>query len=477
MTLKKILLPWMLIVLFTASCFADSIRISQVDSSSLLLNQNIKLYISATDDSGEPLTELEQSDFKIFESINQKLFKTVPEITGFRSGVNYTDGVNFLLLIDNSESMYWTLEGKKTEIEADRRITIARQAVKSFLSSMKNPNDNVGIALYNSYFTLLSKPSNELKTVITSLDSIKRPTGDAIYSEIYGSVKLAVKEFDLFKGRKAIIILSDGVNNPSYSHTNKINQQFGAKNVSYQESIQELQLEGISLYVVYFGMKSDKKDRHLKTIAEQSGGMTFDAYNQNQLNRVYPQIMDQIQKEYIITYKATMEPADRKYVKVDYSDGSQKRSVTRYYISSSVFGNPIKGFNPLQLILVLLAICLLWLLSRMRFEKQRKKPSIEVLNAGAGKLSTQVLTLGGEQTVIGSSPSADMTIAGLPAVEENHATVVFNPKDNTYALKGSGKMMVNNQVVSTKVLEPGDLINIDGMTMIFDEGSETENNK
>jgi hypothetical protein len=99
------------------------------------------------------------------------------------------------------------------------------------------------------------------------------------------------------------------------------------------------------------------------------------------------------------------------------------------------------------------------------------------LNAGAGKISTQILTLGSGETIIGSSRKADMTIAGLPAVEDIHATVIFNPAAKTYVLKGNGKMLVNNQLVITKVLEPGDLINIDGTTMVFDEGAEKNEGK
>ncbi|MBU3914878.1 hypothetical protein KKA14_05025 [bacterium] len=51
-------------------------------------------------------------------------------------------------------------------------------------------------------------------------------------------------------------------------------------------------------------------------------------------------------------------------------------------------------------------------------------------------------------------------------------TIVFDSKSNQYTLIGEGKMMVNNKFVTTKILEPGDLINIDGTTMVFDEGTD-----
>ncbi|MCG8333648.1 MAG: VWA domain-containing protein, partial [Proteobacteria bacterium] len=229
MTKRYQLIPAILFILIAPLVFADSIRISQVDSGDLLLNQEVKLYLSVTDDRGNPISGLRQDNFDILESSDGMLFKPVEEITGFQAGINDAGGVNFLLLIDNSESMYWTLEGRKTKSEARRRMTIAKKAVTSFINSIKNPNDTVGVAVYNSYYKLLAAPSNQIGMVEQQLDAIERPQGDAIYTEIYASLSLAIEELGITKGRKAVIILSDGVNNPAYPHTNKINEQFGAK--------------------------------------------------------------------------------------------------------------------------------------------------------------------------------------------------------------------------------------------------------
>ena len=44
--------------------------------------------------------------------------------------------------------------------------------------------------------------------------------------------------------------------------------------------------------------------------------------------------------------------------------------------------------------------------------------------------------------------------------------------EDHYQLIGNGKLTVNNQAIATKILESGDLINIDGVTMVFDEGQK-----
>lgn len=474
MPVKKLSLWLGLILLLSPLASANTVRISQIDSSNLLFNQEVKLYLSVTDARGDAIENLDKNRFSIQESTNGKNYINSEGITRFQVGSNYETGVNFLLLVDNSESMYWTLEGKKTNNNARRRMTHARKAISAFLKSITNPNDKVGLAVYNSNYQLLAEPEKGTAHVEQALTLISRPTGNAIYSEIYGSLTLAVDEFQKLKGRKAIVILSDGVNNPAFQHSKKINPQFKEKNVSHKRPLEELQREGISLYVINFGPRKEKKDRNLVKIAGLSGGATFNAHNQKQLQRIYLKIMDQILKEYVISYRATMDPAETKYVRVTFNDKKRQRTTSRAYFTTPLFGTVAGSVSIIILVATILACLLLWLLSKLKFEKQHAKPTIEVMQPGAGNPSTQILTLGNEETIIGSAPESDMTIAGIPEIENHHATIIYNDKKDQYQLVGETKMMVNNQLVTTKVLESGDLINLNGMTIVFDEGSEKE---
>ncbi len=142
---KKLFSLFLFLVFSTPFSFADSIRISQIDSNTLLLNQQIRLYVSVTNDLGKPIENLKKNNFTLYESSTVKDYQQIKEISDFQSGLNYANGVNFLLLIDNSESMYWTIEGKRTKQENERRISMARKAVQAFLKRLSNRNDKVGI--------------------------------------------------------------------------------------------------------------------------------------------------------------------------------------------------------------------------------------------------------------------------------------------------------------------------------------------
>ncbi|MBN2400921.1 MAG: VWA domain-containing protein [Spirochaetes bacterium] len=456
----------------SASLFADYVRISQIDSSRLLLSQEVKVYVSVTNVEGEPVGKLMQDAFTLYESPDSRNFTKIPDITGFQSMANYESGINFLLLIDNSGSMYRNMKGARTKNESDKRISHAKKALITFLKSISNPKDTVGLAVYNSYYTLFSGLTGDKAKIEDYLDKIMQPNPDEAFTEIYSSIYTAVDEFSSVKGRKAIIVLSDGRNQPYYKYTRKAHKTLGTKIFEYAEPAKYCQEEGVSVYAINFGPKSERKDQGLSKIALQTGGSVFDAFDPRQLNDVYNKIVNQILGEYLISYPATMEPADKKYVKVECNTATGLASAVRFYFSSTVFGLPLTKFNFLLVIPFLLAVALLWLLSNIKFEKKRSDPSIEVLNPGSAKASTNFFTLDkNKKTIIGGDPSADMTLSGgATKIKEKHATVAFDKVKKQYTIVADGNLTVNNKPVKTKLLEPGDVINVGGTTIVFDDG-------
>jgi Ca-activated chloride channel homolog len=462
-----------IIILFAVSSTlnADYVRISQIDSSGLLLSQKIKAFISVTNDTGEPVTNLDSGVFAVSESHNGKDFQDV-DIKGFDVMSNYETGINFLLLIDNSGSMYRDLSGKKIKRKSETRIVQAKNALDYFLGSITNPKDKIGIAAYNSYYTLYSGLTDNKAKIMELVNRIEKPGQYDAFSEIYSSIYLAVDEFSKIKGRKAIIVLSDGIIQPYYKLTKKPHKIFGTKIFDYSEPVNYCQQEGVSVYAVNFGPEDGQKDAGLSKIAYETGGTVFDAHDQNQLKNVYQVIVNQILNEYLVTYNATMRPADKKYLKVDLKNSDQPVSATRFYFSSTIFGLPLQNFNFLLIIPFLLALVFMVILSKIDFQKKKANPNLEVLNAGSAKASTNFFTLDqNKKTIIGGDSNADMTLSGgTTKIREKHATVFFDDSKKQYTIIADGNISVNNKPVKTKLLEPGDVINVGGTTIVFDDG-------
>ena len=450
-----------------SSSFGYNVRLSQIDSSRLLLAQNVRLYVSVTDDQGNPVEGLGAEAFRIFESPDGEDFQRIEDVSEFKPGAASAEGITFLLLIDNSGSMYDTLGGQATEDAGRMRITHAKNAVRTFLGSMTQPKDKVGLVAYNTSYTLLAAPSGDKSQVVGFLEGIARPDSQQAYTELYAALTLAVEDFRGFSGRKAVVILSDGENYPYLEHSGKPHPDFGEKVYRYTEPIRSCQEAGISVYAVNFAAE---KDPNLEAIAVETGGTVFDARDQEELARVYQRIHRQVAGEYLIGYRATMAPAEKKYVRIQVREDGQSRQTTRFYFSSTVFGAPREKLGILLVIPLVLAFVLLWMISLLKFEKKRGPATLEVLKTRVGRAQTRVMPLGSAKTVIGGSRNADLTIAGNPSVKEQHATVIFDAKKKAYTVVGSGDLTVNNRPVKTKVLEPGDVIDVAGATIVFDDG-------
>lgn len=446
---------------------AITVSLSQLDSSALLTTQSVSAYVSVTDDQGAPVTGLPPEAFSILESPDGTAFHPVARVNAFTPNAGAAEGITFLLLIDNSGSMYDTLDGKTTTDPQAMRVTLAKGAVRDFLSSVTSPSDRVGLVVFNTNYRVLARAVANRERLASLLEGINRPTPEEAYTELYASLSLASREFAGIRGRKAIIVLSDGENYPYAQYSGKEHPVFKGYIYRFTEAILANQQEGVTVYGINYGSGS-VLDSHLGQIALETGGRVFDAANGEQLAGIYQEIHRQVAGEYRLNYRASIAPAERTYVRVDVSTGAGKATATRFYFASTVFGLPLDRLSLLLLLPFLLAGALVWGLTRLRLERRPRPANLEVLQTRVGHPMTRVVPLTTSKTVIGGSPSANLTIVGAPQLREEHASILYDPKDKSYTIVGSGDVTVNNQPVKTRKLESGDVIDAGGATIVFD---------
>lgn len=442
-----------------------NVTVSQIDPSRLLVSQTVEAYVSVTDEAGSPVEGLDQSAFRLAESPDGKSYEEVREITHFEASSGSAGGISFLLLLDNSGSMYDTLAGRRTEAVGEMRITQAREAVRTFLGSVSSPLDAVGLVSYNTDYTPLVPPRRGSAEVLAALEQIRRPQAEQAYTELYAALSLAARDFRGIGGRKAVVVLSDGENYPYAQHSGKPHPVWQGRIFDHLEAIRACQEEGVTVYAISYGAE---KDRNLEAIAVETGGAVFDARNPHELAGAYARIHEQVAGEYRLAYRATMAPAERKYLLVQVISPAGHGVGARYYFASTVMGLPLVRFSVLLGLALLAAALALWVLSVLRLERKPGPARLEVLQTRVGSPSTRVMPLATAKTVIGSSPKADMTIVGAPQMKGEQATILFDPKGKSYTVVGD--VRVNNQPVKTRKLEPGDVIDVGGTTIVFDDG-------
>ncbi len=455
---------------------AQSLTISQIDSSSLLLSQNVDLYLSVNDRQGNSIAGLEKENFTVYESADGREYTEISAIVELAEQPNKDQGIHILLLIDNSGSMYDTLEGNPARERENMRITHAKAAIRQFINRSFNPRDVISLASFNTDLTLHSEALKDPSDLEGLLETIRRPESEQAYTELYHSLDDSVYRMAGYRGRKVVVVLSDGENYPYYEHTGTPHSEYGTELLEPEEVADSFQREGVTLYAIHFGIE---RDRNLGEMALNTGGNFYDAGNEEELATVYRDIKQKIENEYRLTYRAGMIPTDRKYVRVEFEKGRQQAEAERYYYAGTLFGVPFEPYPSLILLLIAAALLLWLLLLLLRYRKLQKTAALEVLQPGyRTKVSSSTIPLTQGKTVIGGGERADLTISGLPSLRPEHATIMYDEKSGDYTLAGEGNITVNNRKVRGSVkLSDGDVVNIEGTTIVFDSGTPADKKK
>jgi Ca-activated chloride channel family protein len=464
-------IKWFVLVMILSVPFywagAESLRVAQIDNTQLLINQRIGVYVSVTGKGGKPVKGLSKDDFALFESVDgQRMSREIIEL---REGANVIQGVTFLLVIDNSGSMYWNADGKVKNSDDPElwRITSAKRAVSDLLKEIRNPKDRIGLVSFNMRMDSVVLPTDDKVAVEKALMGINRPAEEEAYTELYETLYQSIEEMRAYGGRKVIILLSDGVDfpmeeNPHYP------ERYGIDGV-----IESAQREGISIFTIGLSKKAD--NNNLNRISGATGGAHFSTYSPEDIARLYSLIRDQILNEYLLIYNAGMNPADRKLVSVEYQPTTGERILRseRYYFSDSLFGFPQPAYKWLAFTIVPVVGVLLWILSLMGLEGKREAPMLDVYQGkGRGKrVQTVVIPARKRSVTIGADSADDVTITGDRKVAKT--MVQIEQKDGVYrvAAKG-GTVVVNNRQVRTKALRSGDVIRVGDTTVVFDNGTK-----
>lgn len=451
-----------------APAMAETVSITQVDASPLLLSQSVDLYLSVTDEEGLPVRGLGEEAFSVYESADGEVFSALREIVSLRERPHDEQGIHILLLVDNSGSMYDTLSGKATEDEAEMRTTSARRALGRFVGSSFNPGDTIALASFNTSVNIHAESVTDPASLNSLLKEISRPESDRAYTELYQALIESVDPVGSRRGRRVVVVLSDGENYPYYTHQGEPHPEYGTRLRSPEEVVDEYQREGVSLYAINFG---SNRDRNLGAMALQTGGSVYDAWNEEDLTGIYQDIRRKIDSEYRLRYRAGMSASDKTFVKVAVDGEEGRGEATRFYYTSTMFGIPVVPY-PWWILFLVPAAALVWLvLFLLRYRRFHPSAALQVLQTGYGtRVSSSTVALTGDVTVIGGGDRADLTISGRGAPREQDITVMFDKNAGSYTLVGGSSVTVNNQPLkSGRRLSGGDVLNIEGTTIVFEE--------
>lgn len=268
----------------------------------------VLLPVTVRDSAGQFVTELKAEDFTIFED------GTPQPITSFALK---RMPVHVVLLIDTSSSVTRELEDFKN-------------AAWRFISRLE-ADDKVCLIRFDDVVELVQDwtvSRNALKRALNRLQT-------GMFTKFNDALYLAAREqLSKIKGRKAIIVLTDGIDSgrgsvsperafralveeeaPVYvvSKT-RIQGRADREELAYYEkssssSVNQLRIEGLKLALAQL----ETSERQLTRIAEETGGRIFLPESFDNLDEAYQQVADELRAQYVIFYTPTNSTRDGSY--------------------------------------------------------------------------------------------------------------------------------------------------------------------
>lgn len=434
-----------------AALSAQSLRVTQVDTGALLAGGRIDAYVTLNGPEGDIIGAIDPEEFTASEAVSDGVRSL--EILEVKEEAARETGIDFLLLVDNSGSMYEPFQDGK------RRIDYARIALATFISSVSGSGDRVALGAFNTYLHPLARLGASAGEMTRSLERMEEPGKESAYTELYEALEQFLPELSSSTGRKAVIVLSDGENYPFSRFSGITHPIWGDKLSVPSEVIRRYREEEVTLYAVNF---AETRDPSLARIAYETGGKVFEARSTTELTDVYAGIREAIRKEVRIRIRVPAAGTSERNLSVMYKDASDD---TRYF-APLLFGAP--GGIPWY-VLVLVALTAAAGIAALHFftlESPVKRPEIQAVGAGI------TVAIQDEVTIIGSALDAHMSLAGNRGIDQHHATIVHDAELGTYTLVSEQPVRLNNTLVKRRRLKPGDVIAIEDSTIVFDAPEE-----
>jgi len=255
------------------------IRITQVDNSQF---PQVTIYISATNPAGEPVG-IDPATIQLYEN-GQLMTPANVQGGGVQVGADPIP-VTTMLVIDISGSM-----------DKNDKIGAAKNAAKAYVSQMR-PSDQAGLITYDTHVYNVQPVTTDTAVLTGAIDGLQTGSDTAMYDALVE----AEKTLEAVPGRKAIIVLSDGLDNQSKSTADDVIAGVGQS--------------GVTISAIGFGDVSTTgqtglDEKALKSLAERTGGAYGFATAPAELQSLYEQQGRVLQSEYQFTYQSPLTLRD-----------------------------------------------------------------------------------------------------------------------------------------------------------------------
>jgi Ca-activated chloride channel family protein len=285
---------------------------SAAQNSETTLKVDVKLvnvFVTVTDEHGAPVAGLKKEDFTLLEDAKPQTISTFDKESALP--------LSIVVDIDTSLS---TRKDLPLELSSARR----------FAHAILRPIDALSLYGFSEVVNEVVPFTSDLKTIDHGVDHVRLGSATALYDALY----LAAEALDKRKGRKVLVVITDGGDTVS--------------RVDYKQAVraaQEAEAIVYSIIVVPIEASAGRDiggEHALIQISEDTGGKYFYATSVPQLDDAFRKISDELRTQYLLAYYPSQRLSDSSFRRIEVKvDGASTRFTVRhrtgYYTSKSKF--------------------------------------------------------------------------------------------------------------------------------------------
>ncbi|MDQ3651721.1 MAG: VWA domain-containing protein [Acidobacteriota bacterium] len=194
--------------------------------------------------------------------------------------------VMMAVLFDNSSSLTAAREFQK-------------QAAVRFFKSVLRPVDQAALYSVSTDSTLVAPLTNNVQTLVHAINGFGKPEGA---TALFDAIDQAAEYLRIRRGRKVIIIVSDGVDTSSH--------------LDFDTTLRHTLAADCQVYAVQTGNSDNTNlrdlaaERRMQEITAQTGGALYVPRGESDLDRAFTQIAADLAQQYVLSYYPTSDRHD-----------------------------------------------------------------------------------------------------------------------------------------------------------------------
>jgi len=267
-----------------------------------ILIRRVRLPITVTDKKGNFIPGLTKNDFQILED------KVPQTIETFSDDLSQTTPLYVAVLMDTSPST----AGK---------LKFQQESAMNFIQTVVKPRkDRVLFGTFDDEIKLRQDFTDKLDLLDKAVYGVKEMGKQtALFDAVW---QFCDEKMRSVPGRRVLLVVTDGED--TYSRANLRDAIDIAQRT--ETTIFAISTKAGFLSTVpgvEAGQVSEKKDRDLQTLSEETGGMAFFTGDMLSLERSFTKISKELRAQYLVTYDPTNKHYDGTFRKIDVrlSDG------------------------------------------------------------------------------------------------------------------------------------------------------------